>query len=97
MRPFQSQFAIYKAKNPVQDAWYGAKKWALSETFPKYSVTRAEYEEKGGEYLKESSISNRYFPTPFTTKSETLTPSASQTNLSRVSSSSSLIDSVTIT
>ena len=96
MRPFQSKFTVYKAKNPVHDAWYGARKWALSEAFPKFSVTRAEYEEMGGEYLKESCISNQYFPTPITTKNETvLTPSASQSNLSRVSSSSSLIDSAT--
>ena len=98
MRPFQSKFTVYKAKNPVLDAWYGARKWALSEAFPTYCVTKAEYEEKGGEYLKESCISNQYFPSPIVAKSEsTLAKSASQTNLSRVSSSSSLLDSAVTT
>ena len=66
MRPFQSQFSVYNAENPVTDAWYGARKWArdpaLMET---YGLTRKDFEEKGGEYFKEHIVTNTYFPTPF--------------------------------
>ena len=85
MRPFQSSFAVYSAKHPILDAWYGARKWSLTPAFQTHSVTRAEYEEKGGEYLKESKISNRYHPTP-----TTLSKTASSASLSRCASSSSL-------
>ena len=64
MRPFQSTFNVRTAANPLMDSWYGACKWALSPTFDSHCITKADYEEKGGEYLKESCISNRYFPTP---------------------------------
>ena len=52
--------------NPVLDAWYGARKWArtLSNNLRTVSVTREEYDEKGGEYLKENFASNLYVPTP---------------------------------
>ena len=52
LRPFQSPFSVSTARNPVLDAWYGARQWALSPELATASVTRAEYEEKGGEYLK---------------------------------------------
>lgn len=65
MRPFQSEFNVYRAQNPVMDAWYGARNWAQSQDmFEKYSVSKKEYEEKGGEYLIEHCVSNQYFPTP---------------------------------
>ena len=85
MRPFQSNFAVYTAKHPILDAWYGARKWSLTPALQTYSVTRAEYEEKGGEYLKESKISNWYHPTP-----TTLSKTASSASLSRCASSASL-------
>lgn len=51
--------------NPVLDAWNGARKWARSlNNLQAVSVTREEYDEKGGEYLKEHLASNRYVPTP---------------------------------
>ena len=52
--------------NPVLDAWYGARKWArtLSNNLQTVSVTREEYDDKGGEYLKENFASNLYVPTP---------------------------------
>lgn len=56
------------SENPILDAWYGARKFALSPLFTTRSITRAEYEEKGGEYLKEHWASNRYFPTPMSSK-----------------------------
>lgn len=68
MRPFQSPFNVSIAKNPILDAWYGARKFSLSPLLTSSSITRAEYEEKGGEYLKEHCASNRYFPTPASNK-----------------------------
>ena len=51
--------------NPVLDAWNGARKWARSlSSLQTVSVTRQEYEEKGGDYLREHFASNRYVPTP---------------------------------
>lgn len=55
-------------ENPILDAWYGARKFSLSPLLTTSSITRAEYEEKGGEYLKEHRTSNRYFPTPASNK-----------------------------
>ncbi|KAF6087267.1 actin related protein 5 [Phyllostomus discolor] len=63
MRPFQSSFQVRLASNPVLDAWYGARDWALDHLDDdSVWVTRKEYEEKGGEYLKEHSASNIYVP-----------------------------------
>lgn len=47
------------------DAWKGARKWTLSDdNLNKFSVTRQEYEEKGGDYLKEHICSNHYISLP---------------------------------
>nr|XP_006818942.1 PREDICTED: actin-related protein 5-like [Saccoglossus kowalevskii] len=62
MRPFQSAFKIHTANNPLLDSWYGARKWTLSQNV--CYITKAEYEEKGGEYLKEHITSNTFVPTP---------------------------------
>lgn len=63
MRPFQSSFQVQLASNPVLDAWYGARDWALDHLEDNNVwVTRKEYEEKGGEYLKEHCASNSYVP-----------------------------------
>lgn len=70
MRPFQSLFSVTRAGDPVLDAWKGARKFALSVDRPRYSITRADYIEKGGEYLKEHSLSNKYFPSPLQIKQE---------------------------
>lgn len=65
IRPFQSTFRVFKAANPILDAWNGARKWARSlSSLQTVSVTRQEYEEKGGDYLREHFASNRYVPTP---------------------------------
>uniref|UniRef100_A0A8C5QXJ1 Actin-related protein 5 n=1 Tax=Leptobrachium leishanense TaxID=445787 RepID=A0A8C5QXJ1_9ANUR len=61
LRPFGSSFQVSVASNPLLDAWHGASDWALDNLEMEESwITRAEYEEKGGEYLKENSASNRY-------------------------------------
>ncbi|XP_014206962.1 actin-related protein 5 [Copidosoma floridanum] len=64
MRPFKSKFQINIARNPSLDAWYGARDFALNGNLSDYLVTRKDYEEKGGEYFKEHSASNPYFPSP---------------------------------
>ncbi|XP_007422424.1 actin-related protein 5 isoform X1 [Python bivittatus] len=63
MRPFQSSFQVHLASNPVLDAWYGALDWALEYMNREEGwITRKDYEEKGGEYLKEHCTSNVYVP-----------------------------------
>uniref|UniRef100_A0A8C6VKI2 Actin-related protein 5 n=1 Tax=Naja naja TaxID=35670 RepID=A0A8C6VKI2_NAJNA len=63
MRPFQSSFQVHLASNPVLDAWYGARDWALEYMNREEGwITRKDYEEKGGEYLKEHCASNVYVP-----------------------------------
>ncbi|KAM5165231.1 actin-related protein 5-like [Mantella aurantiaca] len=61
MRPFGSTFHVSMAANPVLDAWHGASDWALQnlETDEGW-ISRKEYEEMGGEYLKEHVASNRH-------------------------------------
>ncbi|XP_017590617.1 PREDICTED: actin-related protein 5, partial [Corvus brachyrhynchos] len=63
MRPFQSSFQVHLASSPVLDAWYGARDWAVEYTNREEGwITRKDYEEKGGEYLKEHCASNVYVP-----------------------------------
>ena len=64
MRPFQSKFKVTMSSDPVLGAWHGARKWALSPAHQTFCVTRKEYEEMGGEYIKEYVASNRYFTSP---------------------------------
>ncbi|XP_054720695.1 actin-related protein 5-like [Uloborus diversus] len=65
VRPFQSKFKVFLAEDPVCDSWKGARRWALSDdNLWKCSVNRAEYEEKGGDYLKEHWCSNHYVYLP---------------------------------
>ncbi|OXU27942.1 hypothetical protein TSAR_010339 [Trichomalopsis sarcophagae] len=64
IRPFQSKFQVNIAKNTRLDAWYGARDFGLSGSLPEYLVSRKDYEEKGGEYLKVHSASNIYTPSP---------------------------------
>lgn len=64
IRPFQSKFQVNIAKNSKLDSWYGARDFGLSGSLPEYLVSRAEYLEKGGEYLKEHTASNCFAPSP---------------------------------
>jgi actin-related protein 5 len=43
---------VRRAKDPLLDAWKGAAQWAGEEASRKHFITRAEYAEKGGEYIK---------------------------------------------
>ncbi|XP_072259816.1 actin-related protein 5 [Pyxicephalus adspersus] len=61
MRPFASTFHVSMAANPLLDAWHGASDWALQNFESDEGwISRKEYEEMGGEYLKEHSASNCY-------------------------------------
>ncbi|XP_067096402.1 actin-related protein 5 [Osmerus mordax] len=67
LRPFQSHFQVTLASRPALDAWYGACDWALQHPpggDGEGWVTRQDYEEKGGEYLREHSVSNIFIPMP---------------------------------
>nr|CAD7572586.1 unnamed protein product [Timema californicum] len=70
MRPFESQFHLTLAADPVLDAWHGAQELIASSSLSRCFVTRAEYEEKGGEFFKEHSASNHYFPSPVPLQAE---------------------------
>ena len=50
------EFNVRMAKDPVLDAWRGAAKWAGEATSKQSFVTRAEWLEKGGEYIKVSPV-----------------------------------------
>jgi actin-related protein 5 len=45
---------VRKAQDPLLDAWKGAAKWASEDASKKYFVTKADFLEKGGEYIKVS-------------------------------------------
>ncbi|XP_053309450.1 actin-related protein 5 [Spea bombifrons] len=60
MRPFGSRFQVSVASHPVLDAWHGASDWALQNVEGEDGwISRQDYEEKGGEYLKEHAASNQ--------------------------------------
>jgi actin-related protein 5 len=58
MRPFESSFSLSMASDVVLDSWKGARRWAASSEMLDRSVTVAEYNEKGRDYLKEHFASN---------------------------------------
>lgn len=65
VRPFQSTFKVCSASNLSLDAWFGMRQWATSlPNLNNVSTTRQDYDEKGGEYLKEHQLSNPYVATP---------------------------------
>lgn len=50
-RPLGSTIKVVRGHNPLLDAWRGASTFA-SESFEKYSFTKADYEERGPEWLR---------------------------------------------
>lgn len=64
MRPFKSKFRVNIARNSSLDAWYGARDFAAQSESKEFLITREEYDEAGGEYLKEHRASNMYYPSP---------------------------------
>ncbi|KAG2183609.1 hypothetical protein INT43_006617 [Umbelopsis isabellina] len=49
---------VKTASNPLEDAWRGAADFAMNEDFSKLSISKADYEEYGGEYIKEHGLGN---------------------------------------
>lgn len=64
IRPFETNFNVNVSSNTNLDAWYGARDFANSNDLKQYLTTKQDFEEFGGEYLKEHYASNRYFSTP---------------------------------
>lgn len=64
MRPFQSPHCVNMAKNPSLDPWHGACSFAKNKKIEKHLITQQEYNEMGGEYIKEHYASNKYYVTP---------------------------------
>uniref|UniRef100_A0A1B6L6D3 Actin-related protein 5 n=1 Tax=Graphocephala atropunctata TaxID=36148 RepID=A0A1B6L6D3_9HEMI len=64
MRPFKSTFSVQIASDPALDAWMGARDFALDPYVLDKCISRQEYLEKGGEYLKEHDASNMFCPSP---------------------------------
>ncbi|KAF2723170.1 actin-related protein, ARP5 class [Polychaeton citri CBS 116435] len=56
--PSDSQLRVRKAKDPVLDAWKGAANWAGNAANRKSFITRADWEEHGGDWLKEHNFGN---------------------------------------
>ena len=52
--PTEAVQRVRKAENAVLDAWKGAAQWARDDGTGRAAVTRAEFLEKGGEYIKVS-------------------------------------------
>uniref|UniRef100_UPI00358F7DBC actin-related protein 5-like isoform X2 n=1 Tax=Myxine glutinosa TaxID=7769 RepID=UPI00358F7DBC len=65
IRPFKSSFNVMLAEDPVLNSWHGACDWATRNVEnSRVWISRAEYLEKGGHYLKEHEASNMYIPAP---------------------------------
>ncbi|XP_067299168.1 actin-related protein 5 [Pseudorasbora parva] len=63
IRPFQSHFKVSLASRPALDAWFGACEWALRNPAEGQGwISRQDYEENGGEYLREHCASNTFIP-----------------------------------
>ncbi|OBW69586.1 MAG: Thi4-domain-containing protein [Aureobasidium pullulans] len=59
--PADIALGVRKAKDPILDAWRGAAEWAAKPTSRQSFVTRAEYHEKGADYIKEHNLGNAAF------------------------------------
>ncbi|KAK8118620.1 actin [Apiospora kogelbergensis] len=58
--PVGSPLKLRRADNAVLDAWKGAAGWVGSSGYKAATVTRAEWLEKGGDYIKEHELGNSY-------------------------------------
>ncbi|KAJ1736237.1 Nuclear actin-protein involved in chromatin remodeling [Coemansia biformis] len=60
--PAGAPIAVRRAADPLRDAWRGAALWSTREVdaFRASRITRQDYLEQGGEYLREHGASNRY-------------------------------------
>lgn len=58
--PAGSLLGVRRARDPILDAWKGAARWAGDRSNKSTFVTREEYMEKGGEYMKEHNLGNSF-------------------------------------
>ncbi|TDZ65150.1 Actin-like protein arp5 [Colletotrichum trifolii] len=56
--PAESTLTVRRAQDALLDAWKGAAVWAGSDAWEAAKITRAEYQEKGAEYIKEHGLGN---------------------------------------
>ncbi|KOB71321.1 Actin-related protein 5, partial [Operophtera brumata] len=59
-----SSHRVVMARNASLDAWYGARDFAGTNDFEACCITKEEYYEMGGEFLKEHHASNKYYRSP---------------------------------
>jgi actin-related protein 5 len=50
--PADAEMHVRTAQDPLLDAWRGAARWAAQSSNKQYFVTRGDFLEKGGDYLK---------------------------------------------
>ncbi|KAJ2460446.1 Nuclear actin-protein involved in chromatin remodeling [Coemansia sp. RSA 2424] len=64
--PVGTPISVRRAADPLRDAWRGAALWCTNEAeaFKASCITRQDYLELGGEYIREHSASNRYYAFP---------------------------------
>ncbi|KAF2203394.1 actin-like ATPase domain-containing protein [Delitschia confertaspora ATCC 74209] len=58
--PAGSELKVRRAGDCVLDAWRGAARWAEKPQSKASFVTRAEFQEKGADYIKEHDLGNAY-------------------------------------
>jgi actin-related protein 5 len=56
--PAEQNIQVRRAKDCTLDAWRGAAAWAGKKESRERFVTRGEWAEKGGEYIKEHGLGN---------------------------------------
>ncbi|QDS75576.1 hypothetical protein FKW77_006031 [Venturia effusa] len=56
--PQSAPLRVRRAKDPLLDAWRGAAQWAGEPSSRQHFVTRAEFMERGGDYIKEHECGN---------------------------------------
>ncbi|KAI0019533.1 putative chromatin remodeling complex subunit [Xylariomycetidae sp. FL0641] len=58
--PADTPLAVRRADDPILDPWRGAAQWVGTPAYKAATVTRAEWQEKGGDYIKEHDLGNSY-------------------------------------
>ncbi|KAL9094676.1 MAG: hypothetical protein Q9165_002945 [Trypethelium subeluteriae] len=56
--PANAPLTVRQARDPILDAWKGAARWSAEPESKQAFVSRAEYMEKGGEYMKDHACGN---------------------------------------
>lgn len=64
VRPFMSSIGVHVVDNPAYSSWIGARNWWTAADRTSAAITKKEYDEHGGDFLREHSLSNTFYPTP---------------------------------